>query len=390
MEAPARPDARLGLHLRTLRGFIEELRDPRHSGPSLFAGAFGLLLGIALGAVLLGAQEVRPLTQTAQRTDGRSSDVIDLDDLSPTQRPSADKDDEDEGGSSNAELDDALEEARRRAEAFGGKAQVGIWVDDIDSAFTVGGDAPMRMWSMSKPVVALALLEASNGKLSPGIQTAMRDAITKSDNCAVRLLTLELQRRVGGPDGARAAFAAELERAGAKASPVEQERPADPVCHEYLRAQGGAAYVSTPAVLFGTAEWTIKDALVFAGALSQGAYESPGDRILDLMRQPKQRDPHARPEEFTASLQFGAGIALGRWEPAYKAGWGGSQSDAEFLVGQIVTLRAGSRRVAIAAMYHPPSEPDLDDPGKLHAPQALETMFRTLERRVLVRLGDPP
>jgi hypothetical protein len=281
--------------------------------------------------------------------------------------------------------------AQKRAERLGGTAQAAIWMAGWPKPVVTGSEAPMRMWSMSKVVVSLAMLQASGGRLSSESRDAMRAAITRSDNCAIRRVTLGLQDLTHGTEGARAGFDSVLAAAGIHTPRVTQQQTPEPVCQRYLQAHGHN--LKDPmgvAVLFGTAEWTLTDAVQFARALADGKYGRDGEYVLRLMSEPKERDPHLKSFEFTADVDFGAGRALSRWSPAYKSGWGGSQNGSrDYLLGQIVVPTGLPRKVAMAVAFHPDVQPLHDDPGATDAPMALETMLSTLDRGVLSKLGAP-
>ncbi|HEV2790527.1 MAG TPA: hypothetical protein VGV69_04430, partial [Solirubrobacterales bacterium] len=138
-----------------------------------------------------------------------------------------------------------------------------------------------------------------------------------------------------------------------------------------------------PALLLGTSEWRVADAVRFMHALGSGAYGHVlSERILNLMREPKERSREILPEEFTAAVDWGAGRALRVLDPAYKAGWGGTQQGA-FMAGQMAVVELPSgERAALAVMFHPAVQPGQDDPGLTPAPQALEAVMEPLARRL--------
>ena len=49
-----------------------------------------------------------------------------------------------------------------------------------------------------------------------------------------------------------------------------------------------------------------------------------------------------------------------------------------FLAGQFAIVNVKGRRVAVAAMFHPNTQPRIDDPGETLAPEALEEIFTVL------------
>jgi hypothetical protein len=96
------------------------------------------------------------------------------------------------------------------------------------------------------------------------------------------------------------------------------------------------------------------------------------------MREPKEFSREVLPGEFTAPVDWGAGRALGRFDPAYKAGWGGTQQ-GDFLAGQMALFepRSGDR-VVVAVIFHPAVQPSIDDPGLTRAPEALQAVMNAL------------
>jgi hypothetical protein len=247
----------------------------------------------------------------------------------------------------------------------------------------------MRMWSMSKIVTAVTLLRAKGwdeerGKpLSPEVEEALRAAITRSENCPQRRIVIELQHSLGDSvQRARQAVADVLRMAGGKAHPgVEVELP-EAACTEYLEGQEDVPEPLAPALLLGTSEWRVGDAARFMLALGENTYGAAISRyLLGLMREPKQLSREALPGEFTAPLDWGAGQALSRFNPAYKAGWGGTQQGA-FMAGQMALLEIPTGRAAVAVMFHPAVQPSIDDPGLTKAPAALEVVMRSLAREL--------
>jgi hypothetical protein len=97
------------------------------------------------------------------------------------------------------------------------------------------------------------------------------------------------------------------------------------------------------------------------------------------MRVPKGRSREAEPNEFTAPADWGAGRAFAGLEPAYKAGWGGTQQ-GEFVAGQMALVDfPRSPRTAVAVMFHPDVPPPIDDPGITAAGAAIELVMGSLE-----------
>ncbi len=248
-----------------------------------------------------------------------------------------------------------------------------------------GAEREMRMWSMSKVVTMVSLLRERGWGQKPGaplsaeVRDALRAAITRSENCPQRRIVLELQAAAGSPAVARAAVAETLRLAGATGEVSAEVEGPDPTCLAYLEGEGGIAEPLAPALLLGTSTWRVADAVRFAHALRAGVYGRAISRYaLELMSAPKERSREVAPGEFTAPLDWGAGRAFAGLDPAYKAGWGGTQQ-GEFMAGQIalVDLPQGGW-AAVAVMFHPAAQPAVDDPGLTAAPRALELTMGSL------------
>jgi hypothetical protein len=251
----------------------------------------------------------------------------------------------------------------------------------------------MRMWSLAKPVEALAVLEVAERqgvRTTPAFEVAMERSLRRSENCSARRMVLELEQLTGGPEGARNAFADVLAESGARAMPGTQRDGAaeqSAHCTAFLEQHGdGLRAPNGVAVLLGTSEWTIRDAIAFAHALGSGRFGGAGERVLATLAQPKllSEEPGA---VFTAATNWGAGEALATFGPAYKSGWGGTQQH-DFLAGQYAVVEANGHRVALAVVFHPSEEPDADDPGSTRAPAALAGFYEEVAR-ALPHVGDP-
>jgi hypothetical protein len=275
-----------------------------------------------------------------------------------------------------------LEASVAQAHRLGGRAQVSVWVDGWPVPVSVGDDLekPMRMWSMAKPVEAIADVSRAakdHVRLTAGFEIAMRRALRRSENCSARRMVLELQKLSGGTRGARNAFASVLREAGVRPIVATQEdgpseQSAD--CEAFLRAyQDDLPTADGTAVLFGTSLWTVTDAVRFAHALADDRYGPPGDVVLTTMAKAKElsEEPGAT---FTTDPRWGAGLAFAGYPLAYKAGWGGTRQGA-FLAGQFAIVTIRKRRVAVAAMFHPRTQPQIDDPGETQAPRAIQDIF---------------
>lgn len=282
------------------------------------------------------------------------------------------------------------------AEATDGAVQAAVTLDGWSTPIVAASDPraatePVRMWSIAKVVTAVALLrelgwgDHAGSEPSPQVTEAMHDAIVRSENCRQRRLVLSLQQLAGGPNGARAAIAETLEMAGVKADlEVEIEAP-ESICNEYLSTQQGSIPDPfAPTLLLGTGTWRIADLARFLNALGKGVYgDAVAERVLSLMRVPKERSTEVPHSEFTADLDWGAGQALTGLEPAYKAGWGGVlQGSFVAVQGALVKLpHNGAMTLAVA--YHPRVQPARDDPGLTAGPAAIQRVMRATATEVL-------
>ena len=89
-----------------------------------------------------------------------------------------------------APLAQALAGGVRAAERDGGSAAAAAWVVGWGAPIVVGDDRLDRMWSISKPVAAIATLEAYHDSPASGLDQALTAAIQRSDNCAERGVVL--------------------------------------------------------------------------------------------------------------------------------------------------------------------------------------------------------
>lgn len=278
-------------------------------------------------------------------------------------------------------LQAALDRGLQSANELGGVASAAVWISgDAQPLLSGPVSAPHRMWSMSKAVVSIAALRAVNDRPDPVLSSALADAIRRSDNCAIRRVIVGLQESVKrGISGAVAAFENVLAEAGARIEGAPQAAAAEEACVPYLdRHRGGLSGGDLGAVpQFGTAQWSVLDAIAFTHALSDGAYGAPGAQLLGLMAKSKEAPLEEPAPPSAPALDWGAGAAFpSAWHPAWKAGWGGSrQRPAHFLAGQIVVLQVSGRSVAVAVLFLPGLQPAVDNPGITAAPLALERIF---------------
>jgi hypothetical protein len=236
------------------------------------------------------------------------------------------------------------------------------------------------MWSMSKAVVSVAALQVIHDRPDPVMGSALADAIRRSDNCAIRRVIVGLQEGVNrGVAGTVATFDSVLTHAGAGTETWPQAAAAEEACVRYLDRHSGGLSGGDLGVVpqFGTAQWSVRDAIAFTHALGEGAYGAPGAYLLSLMAEPKEPPLEEPAPPQAPALDWGAGAVFpSAWHPAWKAGWGGSrQRPARFLAGQLVVLDLARTRVSVAAFFLPSIQPAVDNPGITAAPAALERIF---------------
>lgn len=288
----------------------------------------------------------------------------------------------------------ALERGVNEAGQLGGSVEAAVMLGPWKApavAATSRGDASrsMRMWSMSKVLTFVALLReegwgAKAGKpLTPEVSAALRAAITRSENCPERRVVLELEAVSGGSAPAREAMSQVLHAAGASAEISSESALPESSCDAYLEAQHEIQNPLGEGLLVGVSTWTVDDAVRFAHALATDVYgRAVSRRVLGLMRVPKKRSRVVLASEYTPRLDWGAGHALRDMNPAYKAGWGGTEQ-GEFMAGQIVVAdRPGGGRAALAVMFHPDVQPPIDDPGRTAAPHGLELVMESVAKEL--------
>jgi hypothetical protein len=296
-------------------------------------------------------------------------------------------------------VEQALEAGIAKSQSLGGTIDAAAFGPGWGQPVVIGATGAtdtFRMWSVSKPITAVAVLsalEAGGRPLNEAVRRSIVEALTESDNCAQRRDVVALQRLTGGVADADSAFRATLAKAGA--TTVGDSTPApwssdDLVCAPFFQETAAGlttAQVEAPAIQFGTYEWTIVSAVRFAYALGAGEYGEAGAAVLGWMRRPKEFAAESTPQDYTSPLNLppsGGRFPL-KWLPAYKGGWGGHEEN-DFISEQIDVLDVDGSTIALAALYRPATQPPSDDPGLTEAPQALEDVFRSA-RRALVKLS---
>lgn len=278
-----------------------------------------------------------------------------------------------------AEVQKAVSSAVKEANQMGGKAQAAVAAEGWDGIAQAGSAGTFRMWSTSKPIAAVALLEAQEevDGTPAKITSEMRDAIVGSSNCGMRKLVLDLQRESGGLQVAAERFESVAIESGvtsdtlatAQSGPLEDSR-----CNAYLEKR--ATRTDADAWLFGTAEWTNSDAALFALALSSGRLGPAGNAVRGVMSLPKEVSPDEGGEDSVSTdLDWGAGkVFPAAWAPAYKSGWGGSQ-DGEYLASQLISLVVERQPVGISVAFSPDEQPPNDAVGQGIEDEAIEAML---------------
>jgi hypothetical protein len=296
-------------------------------------------------------------------------------------------------------LEAALATAVQATGEQDGKVQVAVLDDGWTKPLLLGQDlhSQMRLWSLSKAVVATALLRETyaRGEQASALEPYLERALTRSDNCAMRELTLDLQRDTGGLGGARNAISAVLARAGASIDFTRlQSDQEGAVCLTSGYPDLTPAYTHRSALLLGTATWRIDDAVLFMRALDAGLENPsgrpyPGSEVLAMMGREKQPSREPLAGTLTAPPSWGAGdvFRAACWHLAYKAGWGGAQAHIPWLGAQMgaVSLPGGAR-LSFAVAVHPFAQPIDDDPGHTVAPQGISRVLRAL-RGALLQVG---
>lgn len=295
-----------------------------------------------------------------------------------------------EPSSRERELRRALDSGVERAAKLGGAVEAAVMVRGSARPLVVASepgaiDRRSRMWSMSKVPTMAAVLRSLGWGDKPGkrisreLAAAFQAALTRSENCPQRRMVLALQEQKGSPKAAIESFRRLMEQAGARPRVGSAVQAPDSRCIPFLKRLKEPANPLARGALFGTSEQSVTDAVRFMDALGNGAYGAAvAERVLGLMRAPKRPSRETPAGDYTADLNWGAGSALRSFDPAYKAGWGGSKN-GNFMAAQVAFLklpRGGSASVAV--VFHPAAQPMKDDPGLTAAPKAIERVMAAL------------
>jgi hypothetical protein len=276
-----------------------------------------------------------------------------------------------------------------------GTVQAAVMLDTWHRPLVLGEQLtnPMRLWSLSKAIVAVALLRERErlGIHDDGLEPYLERALERSDNCAMRELTVDLQDAAGGIAGARRAIAEVVTLAGGTINiETAQTDREGAVCLSPSYRDLTPGFAKRTALLAGTATWTIADAIDFIHGLEAGTADLPEQPsvsrlVLNLMRDPKRPSREPSAGKLVATPSWGAGevFASSCWRLAYKGGWGGAQAHIPWLATQMgaVGLPKG-HTLAFVLAVHPYEQPIDDDPGHTTAPQGISHVLAALRRRL--------
>lgn len=197
-------------------------------------------------------------------------------------------------GALYAALSAAVGEVQQRY----GRAQIAVMADSWRAPLIAGSgaNAPMRLWSLSKPVTAATLLRIRAAQRIPIADQLpyMQRALERSDNCAQREMNLTLQDELGGVAQAAAAIRQTVALTGAHLNTtVDQTDNLGSACITTAYRGIPSADAARVALLPGTSTWTVTDALRFIHGLASGTLDRPGGSasvsgvLLPLLRAPK-------------------------------------------------------------------------------------------------------
>lgn len=296
-----------------------------------------------------------------------------------------------------AALARALEQAVRAA-APHGHLRAAVMLDRAPQPLVrpAAAGTALRTWSMIKAVTALTLLEQPGALRDPALTRFLEGALRRSDNCAQRKLTLELERRLGGgPAAVLSAIRSTVTRAGATINVAEAQRSTQgsPACAapQYPARLSGTD-ASADVELLGTTRWRPADAVRFVHGLRATVFDpAAAGAVLALMAAPKLPSEEIGADaRLSVAPPWGAGrtFAAPCWHLAYKAGWGGS-NHGDFVAGQMGAVDLpGGRWVAFSVMFEPVVQPATDDPGRVHADSVIEQALTRVKSVLRRRFGS--
>jgi hypothetical protein len=369
----------------------------------------GILLGVGFGWAVdrrtpqsVSAAVVQTVADASQPSGATPARTATLPAASATEQPAVGAPAAGGGKAvSGTRPDPALAAALRSSLKAGiagipGTVQAAVMMDNWNAPVLAGGRLgdQMRPWSMVKAVTAVTLFSTrlERGASTANVEEPLQRALTRSDNCAQRAMTVQLERDLGGNLAATAAtIRAMLARAGAAIDVGAAQRNADGrYCITPTYKGLPAADASYPALLLGTTHWRVRDAIRFVhGLRGQTVFGTAASQtVLATLRLPKRNSQEPGAEaQLTAKPSWGAGTVFGArcWRVAYKAGWGG-HAQGRFLAGQIGAVDLpGGRWIAFAVMFHPTTQPPSDDPGLARADQALASVLGSLKQELKQR-----
>lgn len=359
-----------------------------------FVSLAALVVAAALGAMqLIGGDDAPPGRGTAPQPLPRAATAPAkaTPDASPTEMARA-------AGIrlQRRRISDRLGAAVTDAARLGGAVEAAVMLDEwkapvVARATGRRASVEVRMWSVSKVAAAVTLLRAmgwgdrAGDAVGPELAEALDGALTRSENCRQRRVVLGLQELTGSTDRAAEQVAQSFAVAGARPQIAHATIKPDPVCAGYLAQIRGVRAPRARALTLGTSRWRVADAARFAHTLGSGGYGTAVAReLLGRLRRSKGPSRESPRANYTADLQWGAGLALTCLRPAFKAGWGGALAH-RFVAEQIAIVTRAGATGSIAVTFRPLRQPPLDDPGVTVAPAGIELVMG----RMATDLGAP-
>ncbi len=262
---------------------------------------------------------------------------------------------------------------------FEGDMSVVVWSSEWQGeTASFDGEDVRRMWSLSKPVLAVTALRQGLGDQQ--VEQEVDEAISTSSNCSARFLTLYIQGQQGGsPDGAIESFYDTLDLAGALPSVRPQIASPEQDCAKELQGKGlqGTAF---PSPQFGTTEWSTKDGARFMEFLGTGDFGPEGERVLAAMQIPKgpSNDPgNTCGTEPGYDWNWGMGNGFAGSEPAFKSGWG-LTSDGVWEVAQNGWVEGQKADYAASVALETSSDVPIDQCVPENQREAMDAVFEVI------------